>query len=152
MRTVEKSKIRKATISDVDQLLQLENKCFDSDQFNKNQFKYLVNKANGFVFVYAAAEKIKGSIILLRRKNAKNLRIYSIAVDPDSQGQGIASKLLAQAEKTAKNHEIKNLTLEVKSTNETAINLYLKSGFKTASVKENYYNDGNAALIMKKEI
>jgi len=44
------------------------------------------------------------------------------------------------------------LSLEVKTTNESAIRLYQKRGFNTISAKENYYNDGNTALVMQKEI
>lgn len=152
MKTIEKSKTRKASISDIDQLVELENKCFDSDKFNRNQFKYLLSKAKGFVFIYEIGDNIVGSLILLSRKNSPKLRIYSVAVNPEYQGQGIAGHLLKQAQRMAKEQHKKYLTLEVKSINETAIKLYLKFGFKTISVKENYYSDGNSALVMKIEI
>lgn len=143
--------IRLALKSDVDQLIELENRCFTTERFNKNQFKYIVEKANGFVYVYEE-KKIIGSVILLKRKSSKKLRIYSIAVDPDYQGLGIASKLLRQAEEVAVDCKMKMLTLEVKTTNQSAIKLYQKWGFKTIAVKDNYYSDGNSALIMQKEI
>ncbi len=144
--------IRLATRLDVNQLIDLENKCFNTDRFSKNQFKYLVEKANGFVFIFENEKKIIGSIILLKRKNSKILRIYSIAVNPNYQGQGIAGKLLKQAEKIAIDYKMRILSLEVKTTNESAIRLYQKRGFNTISAKENYYNDGNTALVMQKEI
>lgn len=151
-KPAEKYQIRLAEAADVNQLLDLELRCFTSDRFNKRQFAYLVKKANGLVFVYEIDKKIVGSLILLKRKNSQRLRIYSISVDPDFRGKGIASKLLSQAEKAATDQNLKALTLEVKSTNRAAIDLYVRFGFETKSVKENYYEDGNSAFVMVKEI
>ena len=38
--------------------------------------------------------------------------------------------------------------LEVRESNQKAIKLYQKFGFKTASVREKYYGDGENALVM----
>ena len=51
-------KIRLAEAADVNQLLDLELRCFTSDRFNKRQFAYLVKKASGFVLVYEIDKKI----------------------------------------------------------------------------------------------
>ena len=49
------------------------------------------------------------------------------------------------------NLELKKLFLEVRESNEVAINLYIKFGFKKISKRTKYYDDGETAVIMLKE-
>jgi len=48
------------------------------------------------------------------------------------------------------NKKCDNITLEVRVTNNKAINLYKKFGFEIASVRNNYYENGEAAYMMIK--
>ena len=47
-----------------------------------------------------------------------------------------------------KSHNLSLYFLEVKENNKTAIKLYQKFGFKTESIREKYYSDGQNALVM----
>ena len=42
--------------------------------------------------------------------------------------------------------------LEVRSSNTPAINLYKKAGFTNLSVRKKYYDDGEDAVVMAKEL
>lgn len=58
------------------------------------------------------------------------LNIHDIAVLPQYRGQGIASLLLARAEKIARQRHCCKLTLEVLSGNQAAMAVYKKFGFR----------------------
>ncbi|MFA4669281.1 GNAT family N-acetyltransferase [Pyrococcus kukulkanii] len=60
--------------------------------------------------------------------------IEHIAVMPGFQGMGIGTRLLEFGEEFARNNKFERLTLHVASSNERAIRLYMKRGFKTEKV------------------
>ena len=51
-----------------------------------------------------------------------------------------------------KEKNILNITLEVKETNYSAINLYNKLGFISKAVRKNYYKDTDGILMEKEMI
>jgi ribosomal-protein-alanine N-acetyltransferase len=72
----------------------------------------------------------------------------NIAVDPSRQRQGIATKLLERLfEQGDKPRE--QYTLEVRTSNEAAIRMYERFGFRAAGRRRAYYHDNREdALIM----
>ena len=75
-----------------------------------------------------------------------------IAVDPIYQRQHLGSLLMEEIIKDAQAKKVRTITLEVRKTNEKAVNLYQKYGFKTTLTKEKYYSNGDDALYMMKEL
>ncbi len=76
--------------------------------------------------------------------------ITNIAVHPDHRREGIGRKflalLIAEAEKRSGTTKF---TLEVRVSNEAAINLYEEAGFREAGRRKNYYSDNKEdAAIM----
>ena len=47
------------------------------------------------------------------------------------------------------NNECDNITLEVKESNKSAINFYLKNGFIEVARREKYYQDEDGILMIK---
>ena len=78
--------------------------------------------------------------------------IAQIAVDPIYQRQHLGSLLMEEIIKDTKAKKVRTITLEVRKTNEKAVNLYQKYGFKTTLTKEKYYSNGDDALYMMKEL
>lgn len=75
--------------------------------------------------------------------------ISTIAVDPGWRGQGIGELLLGHAMEAAQNLGADMATLEVRASNEAAINLYRKFGFQTVGRRAAYYRDNEEdALLM----
>ena len=72
----------------------------------------------------------------------------NIAVDPAGAPQGIASALLAELYVRAGDAHAQ-FTLEVRRSNQAAIDLYQRDGFRIAGLRRSYYQDnGEDALIM----
>lgn len=75
--------------------------------------------------------------------------ITTLAVDPRWHRQGIGTRLLLTLARAAIERGAKNLTLEVRVSNEPAQGLYRAFGFAPAGVRKGYYVETNEdALIM----
>ena len=64
-----------------------------------------------------------------------------IAVAPGLRGQGLSRRLMDRMVSSAREQGARDLTLEVRSGNETAISLYKAYGFKREAVRREYYRD-----------
>lgn len=79
--------------------------------------------------------------------------ITNIAVDEDFKGRSIGNYLLMGLIKQCENNGIYKMTLEVRKSNQVAINLYKKYGFVEAGIRKDYYVDEREdAIVMWKII
>ncbi|MDN5107502.1 GNAT family N-acetyltransferase [Aliarcobacter butzleri] len=136
--------IKKAKKENLKDLYYLESRVFQNDSFalTKSAFRYHILKNN--LYIFKKDEKIVGYILWLERKNY--FRLYSLAIDINFQGLGIASKLFEYSFEKLRN---KNFSLEVKTKNIKAIKLYEKYGFKIKKVLKDYYEDSDGYLMIK---
>lgn len=74
--------------------------------------------------------------------------ITNIAVKESFRNRGFGKMLMEALTEEAKKLEIFSMTLEVRVSNENAVKLYEKMGFKSAGVRPKYYPDGEDAFIM----
>lgn len=81
--------------------------------------------------------------------------ILNLTVRPESQRQGIGSRLLKHFQQLARQHGADTLMLEVRPSNRKAIRLYEKLGFNEIGVRRNYYpaeNGREDALLLALEL
>ncbi|AJI54308.1 GNAT family N-acetyltransferase [Francisella philomiragia] len=133
--------ISKPQLTDVQTLVELENSTFLSDKISKKQFIYNINKQKYF-FIVKIQNSLAGYILCFEYK--KTIRVYSLAVSKNYQGQGIGKKLLEDI----LNNSDKNISLEVNTNNLIAISLYQKLGFVINKQINNYYENGDSAYKM----
>ncbi|MDR2862247.1 MAG: ribosomal protein S18-alanine N-acetyltransferase [Syntrophobacterales bacterium] len=80
----------------------------------------------------------------------QEMQLHRLAVKKTRQRQGIGSLLLQEMINTCRSEGITDGFLEVRASNQNAINLYQKAGFTVAGVRKGYYDDTREdALIMK---
>ena len=72
--------------------------------------------------------------------NCDSADLLDIAVEPDMRGKGIGSLLMQFMCDECSVRGVKEIFLEVRTTNEDAISLYNKFGFEQISVRKNYYS------------
>jgi ribosomal-protein-alanine N-acetyltransferase len=75
--------------------------------------------------------------------------VATIAVDPRYQRRGIGSALLHPCEEKA---TLPNMKLTVRMSNEPAISLYEKEGYRSVDIWKRYYNDGEDGIVMEKKL
>lgn len=99
---------------------------------------YVVARVDGVVVGYA------GLMMSLDEAHVTN-----IAVDPAWQRHSIGSRLLLNLTRAACGRGARHMTLEVRTSNEPAQQMYRRFGFETEGVRKNYYAEtGEDALIM----
>jgi ribosomal-protein-alanine N-acetyltransferase len=74
--------------------------------------------------------------------------IATLGVLPEYRGRGIGARLLEQCEARLPFNTIR---LCVRNSNDVAIRLYERFGYKPFSQWKNYYQDGESALVMEKK-
>ena len=75
--------------------------------------------------------------------------VATIAVDSRYQRRGIGRALLRACEKKL---GVPRSRLTVRLSNHIAISMYEKDGYKSIDLLKGYYNDGEDALLMEKEL
>ncbi len=79
------------------------------------------------------------------------MHILRFAVDPDWRNRGVGMWVLERSLEKAKNKGAVVAFLEVRSSNDSALSLYRKFGFKKIGTRKGYYGKtGDDALVLKK--
>lgn len=142
--------IREATNSDLDTLVTLEKELFQDDAWSKEEFLHEMNdNPCAYLYVYEEDDQVLGYIIPWFAY--ENADIANIGVKTSAQKRGIASQLMQYFLTIAKEKGCTKYSLEVRVSNDPAINLYKKHGYKIVSVRKNYYSDHEDAYLMVKE-
>lgn len=139
--------IIKLTSNDVEYIKQIfncEKEIFKNSAFNKSYIETLIKGNNSFVYIYLIEDKICGYLMVLDSIDV--YEILAIATIEEYRNNGIAQELLDKI-------KTKDIFLEVRESNQVAINFYKKNKFKEISVRKNYYSEPNEnAIIMKLEV
>ncbi len=75
--------------------------------------------------------------------------IATIAVDPRYRRRGIGLALLHACESKL---GVPQSRLTVRISNQSAITMYEKDGYKTTEIWKSYYNDGEDGMVMEKSL
>ena len=135
-------KIDKSFLNDIYEISQKE---FLNESYSIGQLKdCLNNKDNIYFCIFLNNDKTNYIIAL---ETVDDINILSIATKKEYKNQGLATSLIKNLMNYATSNN-KSVSLEVKSKNAVAYNLYLKLGFKVVSKRLNYYKDKDTALIM----
>ena len=140
--------IREAQLNDLSALIDLENKCFDADKRqSQTSIKRSIKSEFQDIFVLEELGHIIGSMTLYRYK--KSIRLYSIAVSPEFQGQGLGKLLMAFLMDFSRQQNIEDITLEVEMKEAQLVMFYEKLGFVVESELSDYYGKGRNAYAMR---
>lgn len=138
--------IRELNIDEMEKIIEIERESFNNP-WDLESYEKMTKDFKTHVFAWFEEEEVIAYGVLLDMIDVYEL--VKIAVKKTSREKGFGNKLLAGIiEKLSK-----NIFLEVRITNEKAIKLYEKNGFKKINVRKNYYKDtGEDAVIMSVEI
>ena len=137
--------IRQLAYADLPQVIAIERRAFPTP-WSLAMFVLELSKPSGICLAAIEDGAIVGYLVCSRYDTVWHL--MNVAVEPTRQRQGIASALLErlfeQADKPSEQY-----TLEVRTSNEAAIRLYERFGFRAAGRRRGYYHDNREdALIM----
>ena len=104
-----------------------------------------LKKENPFLKNYVYIENSKPIGLISYSLIYDRIELEYIWVSFEHRKKGIASKLMDKMLE----EKVNNITLEVRTTNEGAINLYKKYNFKVVSTRKNYYGNEDAYLMIR---
>ena len=137
------------TTEHISQIAQLEQLCFScpwsenaiASELNNPLSQWIVAVDGDVVAGYVGSQSVMGEADMM-----------NIAVAPTYRRQGIAETLVQYLIDMLKDREVYCLTLEVRSSNESALSLYKKLGFAQVGCRKNYYTTPKEdAHILRKE-
>jgi len=144
--------LRKATLSDLDALVALENRSFDTDRLSRRSFRHLLTKANAVTLLEEVDGEVAGYAAVLFNAGTSLARLYSIAVDARFKSRGIGRHLVEAAEQAALDGECVYMRLEVRRDNAASLALFRKLGYREFGSYKDYYEDHMEALRFEKEL
>jgi [ribosomal protein S18]-alanine N-acetyltransferase len=141
----ENVEIRRLTYSDLPHVIAIERRAFPTP-WSLSMFVLELSKPSGICLAATEDGGLVGYLVCSRYDTVWHL--MNVAVDPARRREGIASTLITHLFDTAdRPHE--QYTLEVRESNEAAIALYERFGFRGAGHRRAYYHDNREdALIM----
>lgn len=146
---LETLKIQSLSHEHLSAILELDKTCFGG-LWSKVAYQRELNSPNSEIqglFSQKTGEKLLGMGCFWSILEEAHITI--LAVNPQYHRQGVGAALLYSLIKTARDRNLERATLEVRVSNQAAISLYEKFGFKTAGRRRRYYNDnGEDALIL----
>lgn len=80
------------------------------------------------------------------------LHVNKIAVAETERRKGIADLLMARCLEFARTHEVRTISLEVRKSNSGAQDFYRHLGFRSSYIRPRYYPDGEAAVVMTRDV
>jgi ribosomal-protein-alanine N-acetyltransferase len=137
--------IRPLSYADLPQVIAVERRAFPTP-WSLAMFVLELSKPSGVCLAALRGGELVGYVICSRYDTVWH--VMNVSVDPDVQRQGIATELLAALLARIDDGSAQ-ITLEVRPTNDAAIALYARFGFRSAGTRPRYYQDnGEDALIM----
>jgi [ribosomal protein S18]-alanine N-acetyltransferase len=137
--------IRRLTYADLPQVIAIERRAFPTP-WSLAMFVLELSKPSGICLAALLDGRIVGYLVCSRYDTVWH--VMNIAVDDRLLRQGIASSLLERLFGMADKPN-EQYTLEVRTSNDAAIRLYERFGFRAAGRRRAYYHDNREdALIM----
>jgi [ribosomal protein S18]-alanine N-acetyltransferase len=137
--------IRPLTYADLPQVIAIERRAFPTP-WSLAMFVLELSKPSGICLAALTDERLVGYLVCSRYDTVWHL--MNIAVDDRLRRQGIATTLLERLFEQA-DRPSEQYTLEVRTSNDAAIRLYERFGFRASGRRRAYYHDNREdALIM----
>lgn len=112
---------------------------------NKNDISIPINNPFSKNVVYIENGEIIG--FLNYSIMYEKAEINNIMVEKEYRGRHIATKMMEYVVEKCKICD--NITLEVRKSNEVAINLYRRFNFKEVAIRQKYYDNEDGILMMR---
>ena len=141
--------LQTATIRDLGALRRLEKACFEKDAWPVLELIAVLTWPDVIRIKAVDDDVMIGFVAGEPRSSKREFWIATLAVDPHYQRRGIGRRLLRACEEQAKVHQLK---LTVRISNQAAISLYEKEGYRMLDIWKGYYVDGEDGLVMGKMV
>ncbi len=142
--------VRKMDLSDIPYVYQEELKIFGKSLGEKTLYNEILYNDMSRYFIALFDDKRAGYVgSWLTKPNAEILNLF---VSEQYRGNQIGTLLMNEVIKVCLQEDIKMITLEVRPSNSYAITMYKRLGFTVSHTRKRYYENGDDALLMVKDL
>lgn len=138
--------VRRATLADLDRLVEIEALCFGRADARDGLMAEL-DRTWATVLVAERAGEVAGFVDVWRV--ADEVEVLFVATHPEHRRAGLASTLIDVVIASARESGAVAMLLEVRPSNDAAVALYRAKGFAVAATRKGYYDDGEDAWVMR---
>ncbi|MCR4284329.1 MAG: GNAT family N-acetyltransferase [Parcubacteria group bacterium] len=147
MENGENINLKKATISDIPTLIEIERSVAGTNIYSPmlqaDEWEEELQRGDVYLIVHDGATV---GNISYREKDKNHVYISGLAIDPHFQGRGIAREAMIRILEKLK--DISRVDMVTHPDNVRALKLYQSLGFIIESRKENFYGDGEPRLVL----
>lgn len=139
--------IRELAYADLPGVLSIERRAFVTP-WSMAMFVLELSKASGICLAALSGDTLRGYLVCSRY--AEMWHLMNVAVDPEHRRRGVATSLITHL--LAEIEGPDKIMLEVRGSNDAAIEMYRQFGFSAVGHRRRYYQDnGEDALVMELE-
>ncbi len=141
--------VREATADDIKRIYDISLSALKRDTWTEEMYRKEFSDSTKHYFVAyntLSPDKLFGFIGYAQVFDEAH--IMNLAVAEEFRRKGIGVLLVEEAIKHSKTKGIESMTLEVRVSNNKALGLYKKVGFKSAGIRPDYYPDREGAEIL----
>ncbi|HEX2666897.1 MAG TPA: ribosomal protein S18-alanine N-acetyltransferase [Gammaproteobacteria bacterium] len=142
--------IRLATLRDIDALLPIEHRSFQTDRLTRLDFTRALKGKSAVLLVAEQGGAVLGYALI--RVRGRQAHLESLAVDPDARRLGLGRTLLKAAEQAVLERGALHMRLEIREDNPAAYALYRALGYRQHGTWLEYYEDETDALRLRKAL
>ena len=140
------------TEGDLDQVLEIERRSFTAP-WSRKLFQETLSFPASFGFVLR--KRVDNGVVGYANFYliANEVQILNVAVAPESRKRGYAATLLTHAIAFLTRRGADEFFLEVRESNDEAMRLYRRLGFKKIGIRKRYYSETNEdAIVMRLKV
>lgn len=143
--------IQKMDKQDLPRIIEIEKSLFKTPWPEKNYLQELESNPLAYLFVVLnQKQQIVGYGDCWI--GLDDTMVNKVSVDKQYQGQGYGNEILEHMIMKAIAAQCQTMSLEVRAANTIAQALYKKYGFASIAVRKKYYDDGEDAIVMLKNL
>lgn len=143
--------MRPAVEEDLSQLVEIEKRCHRAP-WTRDHFLAELQKDFARLYVLTDDETDTTVHAYICFWLLDECSIQNVVVDLSSRGMGYGEKLVRQAVNEALKKALPKVRLEVRKSNDPAVQLYQKVGFTICRVQKSFYSDGEDAYVMELDL
>ena len=144
--------ILKLTSRDLDSVLEIQRES-NLSYWSRESYTEEISRRNSFTIAAQINKETVGFLVGRLIPVESCAELYNIGINANFRRRKIGSWLIRSFVETCLENRLEKLFLEVRESNEAAIQFYLKHNFKPLSKRRNFYqNPDEDAILMVKEI
>lgn len=141
--------VERMTVTDIEAVVQIQQES-NLSYWSLADYKDEISRENSFSIVAKMSDKIVGFLVARLISEDYCAELYNIGVSPQNRRKNIGKKMLESLIKQCLAKKLEKIFLEVRASNQTAIEFYLKNNFTVLSKRKNFYsNPTEDAILME---